>query len=99
MAFRAAATALSTSSAALSAHRASTRPVAGFRTSNVLPDAASTHWPPMKFRRGAEAEIALQCLSDVADLIRVLDGHRFSVQASRGLKAPRYALVVQRRGA
>jgi hypothetical protein len=79
MAFRAAATARSTSSAPLSAHRASRRPVAGFRTSNVLPDAASTHWPPMQFRRGAEARSRWR-VSATRGIDSVLDGHGFSVQ-------------------
>jgi hypothetical protein len=47
-AFRAAWTARSMSSASPSATRASVVPVAGLGVSNVLPEAASDHWPLMK---------------------------------------------------
>ena len=46
-AFAAASTARSTSAAADAGTVATTSPVAGFSTSSVSPDAASTHWPPM----------------------------------------------------
>ena len=51
-AVRAARTARSMSSASPSATVASVSPVAGFGVSNVLPEAASTHWPLMKSLRG-----------------------------------------------
>ena len=52
---RAAATARSTSAASPSATCVSTSPVAGFTVSNVFPDAASTHSPPMNSLPGDTA--------------------------------------------
>src|SRR5262245_52263985 len=55
---RVAATARSISSWSPSGTRAMTEASAGLKTSNVLPDAAGTHLPPIKFNFGRFSQLA-----------------------------------------
>src|SRR4029079_13829466 len=69
---RAVATARLMSSLSLSGARATTEASAALKTSNVLPDAAGTHLPPIKFNFGRFSQLAtlelilgVACLADL----------------------------------